>query len=135
MNSLSISSSPAGLLGKERESPSKEPISLGGERYPLIEEKEMEISKELEPFVQKIEKEIYLAKPVNDDQGQPVVTAPSAQSAQIVLPLSQKQLLYGLKQSVDDSIRWLAEWCLRLVKIFGQKITFRKEDHVVDRTN
>lgn len=131
MNNLSVSSSPAGSIGKEKETIS-ESLPIGEERYPVIEEKEMEISPEMEPFVKKIEKEIYLAKPVTDKYGQPLVTAPSAQPANIILPISQTQFLYGLKQSVNDSIRWLAEWCLRLIKIFGKSISFRKEGNVVE---
>lgn len=130
MNNLSISSSSAGMMGKEKEH-AVENITLGEPKYPIVEEKEMEIGPEMEPFVKKIEKEIYLARPVNDQYGQPLVTAPSAQPVSIILPISQKQLLFGLKQSVNDSIRWLAEWCLRLIKIFGKKSSFRRENNVV----
>jgi len=131
MNNLSVSSSPAGLMGKEKERVTEGLIAVEP-KYPVIEKKEMEINPEMEPYVKKIEKEIYLAKPVTDDYGQPLVTAPSAQPVNVVLPISQKQLLFGLKQSVNDSIRWLAEWCLRLIKIFGKNIVLRKETDGLD---
>lgn len=129
MSDLIVSSSPAGSMAKEKEMVG-EKVPFGEEKFPVVEEKEMEISKEVEPYVEKIEKEIYLVKPVTDKYGQTIVTAPSAQPAQIILPITQSQLLYGLKQSVNDSIRWLAEWCLRLIKIFGQKINFKKGENV-----
>lgn len=123
---LPVTSSPAGSITKE-----KEVLNVlfpeEGEKYPVVEEKEIEVEKEVEPYIEKIEKEIYLAKPVVDDYGQPLVTAPSAQPIQIVLPVTQTTFLYGLQQKVSESIRWLAEWCLRLIKIFGAKAIFRKE--------
>lgn len=126
---LPTTSSPAGSISKEKELLNTL-FPEEGEKYPVVEEKEKEIEKELEPYIEKIEKEIYLAKPVVDDYGQPLVTAPSAQPVQIVLPVTQKTFLYGLKQAVSESVRWLAEWCLRLIKIFGSKTVFRKEENV-----
>jgi len=126
---LPITSSPAGSISKEKELLNTL-FPEEGEKYPVVEEKEKEIEKELEPYIEKIEKEIYLAKPIVDDFGQTLVTAPSAQPVQIVLPVTQQTFLYGLKQAVTESIRWLAEWCLRLIKIFGSKATFRKEENV-----
>ena len=37
------------------------------EKFPVVEEGEPQISKEIEPLVQKLEKEIYLSKPITDD--------------------------------------------------------------------
>jgi len=124
---LPVSSSPAGSLSKEKELLNE--LFPGGseEKYPVIEEKEKEIEKDVQPYIEKIEKEIYLAKPVVDDYGQTLVTAPSAQPPQIVLPITQSQLFYGLKQKVTESIRWLTEWCLRIIKIFGAGAVFQKE--------
>lgn len=126
---LPVTSSPAGSMSKEKEILSTL-FPEEGEKYPVVEEKEREIEKEVQPYIEKIEKEIYLAKPVVDDYGQTLVTAPSAQPTQIVLPVTQATLLYGLKQAVSESIRWLAEWCLRLIKIFGARAVFRKEENV-----
>jgi len=127
MSDLPVSSSPAGSMAKEKEA-LNETLPLGEEKFPVVETKEKEVEKEIEPYVQKIEKEIYLSKPITDNFGQTLVTAPSAQPTQIVLPISQNQFLFGLKQSVGDSIRWLAEWCLKLIKILGAKAVFQKEE-------
>jgi hypothetical protein len=32
----------------------------------------------------------------------------------------------GLKHKVVDSLRWLAEWCLRLIKMFGSKVAYKR---------
>lgn len=96
------------------------------EKFPLIEETEPKIDKEVEPYIQKIEKEIFLARPITDDYGQPLVSPAAPQQPKIVLPISKSQYSFGLTQKISESIRWLAEWCLRLVKIFGSRITFRE---------
>lgn len=98
------------------------------EKYPVVVETEPEIDKEVEPLIQKIEKEIYLSKPVTDDYGQPLVSSPSPQNPTITLPVTKNTFTFGLTQKITESIRWLAEWCLRLIKIFGSQITFRREE-------
>jgi hypothetical protein len=96
---------------------------------------EVEPSKELDSLLEKVEKkEIYLSKPVTDDQtGQVLVTAPSAKQQKVVLPLDKQQMAYGLKQKVDDAIRWLAEWCLKLIKMNPQGVILQQAQD--DRTS
>jgi len=125
---MALPTSSVGSTSKEKEILNLV-FSEEGEKFPVVEEKEPKIEKELEPYIEKIEKEIYLTKPIVDDYGQTLVTAPSAQPVQIILPVSQQTFFYGLKQTVSDSIRWLAEWCLRLIKIFGARAVFRKEEN------
>jgi hypothetical protein len=43
--------------------------------------------------------------------------------ATIAMPLSDDQIAQGLKTSVAESWRWLAEWCLRQIKLMGAKKT------------
>ncbi len=89
---------------------------------------ETRIPREILGWLEKIEKgDIYLAKPVTDDQtGQVLVTAPSAKKPKIVLPLSRQQLVQGLNQKVNQAIRWLAEWCLRLIKMKPKGVVLKK---------
>jgi len=97
------------------------------ERVPIIEVgREPEIAPETR--VEKLEKEQYvLKKPVLDDQtGQVLVTAPSAQQPIIVLPLTEGEFQNALTTKIENSIRWLAEWSKRLVKILGGKVRFRE---------
>ncbi len=101
------------------------------EKYPVVEESEPKIDKEVEPLIHKLEQEIYLAKPVTDDYGQPIVSPPSSQNPKITLPVTKSTFSFGLTQKISDSIRWLAEWCLRLIKIFGNQAVFREEQNKV----
>lgn len=125
---LPVTSSPTGSMSKEKEILNTL-FTEEGERYPIVEPKEKEIDKDVQPYIEKIEKEIFLTKPVTDDYGQTLVTAPSAQPTQIVLPVTQATYLLGLRKKLSESVRWLAEWCLRLVKIFGNRAVFRKEEN------
>ncbi len=97
------------------------------EKYPVTDaEPNPELSKEVEPYIEKIEKEVYLSKPINDDYGQPLISPPVSQKPNIVLPLTKSKYEFGLTQKVSESIRWLSAWCKRLVKIFGTRISFRE---------
>jgi len=97
------------------------------EKYPVVEEGEPKIDEEVEPLVQKLEKEIYLSKPITDDWGQPLVSPPAPQNPTIILPVTKGTYTFGLTQKITESIRWLAEWCLRIIKIFGSQAIFREE--------
>jgi len=101
------------------------------EKFPVTDaEPNPEVSKDVEPYIEKIEKEIYLSKPIADDYGAPLVSPPAPQQPNIVLPISQSKYTFGLTQKVTESIAWLARWCKRLVKIFGTRISFRPEGGV-----
>lgn len=98
-----------------------------GEKYPVIDaEPNPEVAKEIQSYVEKVEKEQFLAQPITDDYGQPLVSPPTPQQPKIVLPLTQNQYLLGFKQKVTESIRWLVTWCGRLLKILGNRADFRK---------
>lgn len=97
------------------------------EKFSVVEEGEPEIDKEIEPLVQKIEKEIYLSKPITDDYGQPLVSPPAPQNPKITLPVTKAVYNSGLTKKISESIRWLAEWCFRIIKIFGPQAEFREE--------
>lgn len=100
-------------------------ISKQGE----VKRKSMEVEppKEVSSWLERVEKNnIYLAKPVIDDQsGQPLVSAPSAQEPNIVLPLNKEEIVWGLKQKVDMAVKWLSEWCMRVIKINPKQVEFR----------
>ncbi|MFH1561421.1 MAG: hypothetical protein ABID04_02475 [Patescibacteria group bacterium] len=86
------------------------------------------VPKKVEGWLERLEKgDVYLSKPVIDDQtGQVLVTAPSAKKVKIVLPLDKQKLIYGLGQKATEAIRWLAEWCLRLIKMKPKQVEFKE---------
>ena len=97
------------------------------ERIPIVEVgREPEIAPET--GLEKLEKEQYiLKKPVLDDQtGQVLVTAPTLQEPTVILPLTEGEYEQALSAKIECSIRWLAEWSKRLMKILGSKVGFRE---------
>jgi hypothetical protein len=96
------------------------------ESFPVIAETEPKIDKEVESYIEKVEKEIYLSQPVTDDSGQPLISDPAPQEPTIVLPITETAYTQGLGQKVTESIRWLSAWCGRIIKIFGARAKFRQ---------
>jgi hypothetical protein len=90
---------------------------------PRIEEK---LAKE--GYIEKVEKEVELKKPVTDDTGQILVTAPSAEEPKIVLPITEETYLNpkNWRQPVTQAIRWLVTWVKRIVKMYPGRTIFQK---------
>lgn len=96
-------------------------------KYPIIDaEPNPKVEKEVQEYIEKVEKEAELTKPITDNFGQILVSPPAPQQPKIVLPVTENQYLFGLTQKITESIRWLAVWCQRLLKIFGPRAIFRE---------
>jgi hypothetical protein len=110
----------------------KERIDAGGtqEVTPVTEfTKQVDIEPEVEGWLEKLEKEnAQLQQPVvNQQTGQVVLdNSQLPTSFKVVLPLTKDEVEKGLHLKVVDSLRWLAEWCTRLVKMFGSKVAYRR---------
>jgi len=76
-------------------------------------------------YVQKVEQNVTLNKPVVDDNGQVIVSNTLPDSVTIKLPLTDDQMQQALHLKVAYSLRWLAEWSKRLVKMMGGKFTYQ----------
>ena len=114
-----------GLPGKEREAKAEKSISE--ERVPIIEVgREPEVAPQT--GIEKLEKEQYiLPTPVLDDQtGQVLVSPPAPIAPEIILPITTEEYQMGLEAKIENSLRWLAEWSKRLIKLFGEKVGFKK---------
>jgi hypothetical protein len=98
------------------------------EKVPIVELKEPQPSKEVASWIEKLEKgeEVQLPQTVVDDWGQVLVQSAAPQQPKITLPLDDNQLISGLKQAITNSIRWLAEWCLRLLKMSPERVEYKK---------
>jgi len=95
--------------------------------------KELVPDKEVEGFIEKVEKEgERVGSVVMDDQGQQVVVSDDGVSddAQlpddaVVLPMTQDEFQVGIHEPLIRGVRWLAEWCAYMIKKFGEKVFFR----------
>ena len=90
--------------------------------------RQVDLEPEVESWMEKLEKEEgKLTQPVTDDKGQVILDDAQKQAGfKVVLPLTKDEVDQGLRLKVIDSLRWLAEWCLRLIKMFGNKVAYRK---------
>lgn len=101
------------------------------EKTPVTEyTRRVDLEPEVEGWLEKLEKEeAQLQQPVVDDKGQVVLddAQKKKKGFKVVLPLSKDEVEKGLHHKVIDSLRWLAEWCIRMIKMFGNKVAYRKK--------
>ncbi len=55
----------------------------------------------------------------------PAAPAPQGSKTAFVLPLGEAELKSGMNASVNDSIKWLAVWCQKVIKQLRGQIVFR----------
>jgi hypothetical protein len=117
----------AGTTAKERVESTQDRQEL----TPITEfTRKVDLEPEVEGWLEKLEKEeSQLAQPVLDKKGKVVLQDVTQQAGKfkVVLPLTQAQVKTGLRHKVVDSLRWLAEWCVRMIKMFGQKVAYRRQ--------
>lgn len=111
-------------VGKEKEG--KQEVT------PITEyTRQVDLEPEVEGWLEKVEKEdSQLQQPVTDDKTGQVILDDSQQQQpgfKVVLPMTQDEVNKGLHHKVLDSVRWLAEWCIRMVKMFGNKVAYRRK--------
>ena len=101
------------------------------EETPMTEyTRRVDLEPEVEGWLEKLEKEdSRLQQPVLDDKGKIILddAAKQKKGFKVVLPLTKDEVDKGLHHKVIDSIRWLAEWCIRMIKMFGSKVAYRKQ--------
>ncbi len=87
---------------------------------------EPEVEKKVEGYIEKVEKAGETQQIVVDDYTQQILLKPMVnQNAKVTLPLTSDQIQTGLHQQVWESIRWLAEWCVRQIKILKDRVVFK----------
>lgn len=84
---------------------------------------EIEISKEVASVGVKVQPTaVQLPQAVTQMGVTPVGQMVLPQAPAAALPLTDDQIVLGLKQSITSSWRWLAEWCVRKLKQIHRKI-------------
>lgn len=123
LGSLAVSSSG----GKE-----VEPVHVVEEMRIEEEGEKEEVPEEVQGWVERVERgeDINLARTVVH-QGQTLVTTANLQNAKIVLPLSEEATKLALHRRVVESVRWLAEWCWRLVKKLPRRVMYEEPKGIV----
>lgn len=90
---------------------------------------EFEKQPETQGYIEKVEKEIELQKPILDDYTNQVLLQSTAnQNPVVTLPLTEEETRLGLHRQIWESIRWLAEWCVRRVKMLHGQVRYKQPD-------
>ena len=92
--------------------------------------RQVDLKPEVEGWLEKVEKEdSQLQQPVVNQQTGQVVLDDSQQQTgfKAILPLTKDEVEKGLHYKIIDSVRWLAEWCIRMIKMFGNKVAYRRK--------
>lgn len=77
-----------------------------------------EVGPEVESHLERIEKDPAQMQKMADDYVKTVGVKPvSTGNQKVVLPLTDDQIKSGLHHKVWEAIRWLAEWCVRQLKV------------------
>ena len=106
--------------------PSKETIVSEKEKFPVVERPTIpEVDKETPHMETVVGEEISLPQPITDDNSQVIVDNVVPQQIVVKLPLNEEQINKALHLKVIYSLRWLAEWTKRLIKIVGGKFIYK----------
>jgi hypothetical protein len=86
------------------------------EQVPIVESREpRELPEEVAGWLERVERdEIAEPKPVVHE-GKTVVAPATPADIEVTLPLTEEETKKGLHHKIVDSVRWLAQWCLRLI--------------------
>ncbi len=79
-----------------------------------------EVTPEVEGYVERVEKEHALPAGLADDYVKQVgMVATAPQQPRVKLPLTSTQIQQGLHHKVWEAITWLAQWCVRQMKMLS----------------
>jgi hypothetical protein len=86
-----------------------------------------EIPPEIEHLEAHAGAELRMPQPVTDDSGTVVMDNAGPQQVTITLPLTDEEMNRALHLKIIYSLRWLAEWMRRLLKIVGGRFLYKPE--------
>ena len=111
--------------GHPEQAPIVSQAEVAAENVPVVElSKSQELEPEVEGWLEKLERaeDVHLEQPVtHEDQTLVQASGGHVTEEHIVLPLTQEEVQEGLKHPLKDGVRWLAEWCVRVSKVFSRQ--------------
>ena len=110
-----------GLGGKEQA-----PVPVNTEKIPLMETKvELEMDPEVQEYMERVQEDhAQLEKPIVFHGKTVLDNVGSSDVDNVVLPIDRSTLQVGMKAKVSTSLRWLATWCLRIMKKFTGNVVY-----------
>jgi len=86
--------------------------------------------KEIETWLERLEKTVARQPAASkaptddnsDDRAQDLTLLPKDKP--IILPLTKKEVESGLHQPITSSLHWLAEWSIRMIKMYHDRVMY-----------
>lgn len=114
---------------------------------PDLQELEQEALQQVEAYIDRVEKKTELdpavaqvvqqapsttptPPPVADEKGQVLMEPSEPKPQKITLPLSQEQVTEGMHHKVMDSLRWMSEWCVMIIKKYPGRVFYNQNPKV-----
>lgn len=88
---------------------------------------ELVLPREVESWMERVEKDTTQLTTVSDQNGQPILTPAAPSNPKIQLPVTRKTFVAGFKKAIDETGRWLTAWIFRLIKIKKGQVVFKEE--------
>ena len=86
------------------------------------------LPKEVESWMERVEKDQTIAKIVNDDQtGQPIMIPSAPVDPRIELPVTRVTFAEGFGKAITDAGKWLSAFIFRVIKKNKGKVKFKDE--------
>jgi galactose-1-phosphate uridylyltransferase len=114
--------------GKPSGAKEQEPVSPVGasERVPIVEMREpKELPEEVEGWLERVEREDVEQPRAVVHKGKTIVSPSAPQDVSVTLPLTEEEVKQGLHHKLVESVRWMAEWCARIVKKYHGRIAYK----------
>lgn len=109
----------------------KEAVVSAPEKVPSVETAPAkETGPEVKDWLTKLEtgEEIKLPQPITDDAGQVMLDNVAPQQVTVTLPLTEEETNRALHVKIVYSLRWLAEWTKRLIKVVGGNFLYKSSN-------
>ncbi len=109
--------------------PTKERLSeYHGENISLVDVETPPKVESKSEHVEEVNKGVSLSSPVLDDTGQVIMDDAVSKGKMVIsLPLTEEEMKRALHLRVIYSLRWLAEWTKRLLKMIGGRFDYRSK--------
>lgn len=92
------------------------------ESVPIIEVGErVEIPEEVKGWIERTEQDDVADFQPVVHEGQTLVAPAGSQNVSVNLPLDEEKVKKALHQKLFESVRWMAEWCVRMIKKYQVK--------------
>lgn len=112
-------------IEKRRQS-SEEQAREQVESYIEKVEKKPEIDEDDQTGMKKGADDVQMPAQITDDDDQ-VVAESVDEEPKIDLPLTEEEVREGLHHKIADSVKWLSEWCVYVIKKYPGRVFYKEE--------